>query len=89
MREKKQREAGLDEFILFVEEETALISNPTYSKLRDLKDETPPKYGFKKDIKSFLTGPPSKKCQICDKPHDLDKCNEYLKLPVDERKKHF
>ena len=41
--------------------------DPTYSKLalQDFKDETPPKYGFKKDIKSFLTNSSSKQYQIC------------------------
>ena len=71
VRKKRQVEAGLDEFILFVEEETSLINDPTYSKLalQDFKDEAPPKYGFKKDIKSFLTNSSSKQCQILSLIH--------------------
>eukprot|EP00111_Clytia_hemisphaerica_P013055 TCONS_00038349-protein len=91
VRKNRHTEAGLDEFIAFVEEETALINYPNYSRLelQDFKEETTPRQGQKKgrDFKSFRTSPKPSRCQMCEEIHDLDKCEKYLQLPVSERRK--
>ena len=90
IRRSKHKEASLDDFIMFVEEETALINDPTYSRLalQDFKDDAsirkPPR---KDEFKNFRTAPSNKSCQLCKEAHDLDKCEKYLKFSIDERRK--
>ena len=91
IRKKKQTEAGLDDFILFVDEETSLINDPSYSRLalQDFKEEAPFKQGSRreKDIKTFWTSSSVLRCQWCEAPHNLDKCERYLQLSIDDRRK--
>ena len=91
VRKNRHIEAGLDEFISFVEEETALINDPNYSRLalQDFKEETTPRQGQKKgkDFKSLRTSAAHSRCPMCEETHDLDKCEKYLQLSVNERRK--
>jgi len=88
-RRKRHVEAGLDAFLEFVEEETMLVNDPNFSKeaLFEAKEDTT-RAIQKKLVKTMLTEPVSvrsKPCSKCDKLHNLDECDQYLQLTVDER----
>ena len=87
-RKRKDVEAGIDEFIAFVEEESTIINDPNYSRwaLQEFRDEDT-SFKSKKTLKSMLTGSSNKSCPVCDEGHDLDKCGKYLQLQVEERRK--
>ena len=87
IRKSQRREAGIDHFVSFMENEMLLVNDPNFSKnaLLDLKGEHP-RVTPKKFVKSMLTTG-SKPCPKCIKNHDLDECKEYLKMNVYDRKK--
>ena len=88
------REPDLADFIHFVDDEATLATDPLFSKdaLSKYLDqkEAPSK---RQQLKPYLTtvkeksGKSKDVCYLCQNYHDLDKCQEYMKKPVEERSK--
>ena len=103
IRRKQRREPDLQDLIQFVEEETTFMNDPLFSRealheytkgpekqnqrrLRQMKN------GFvksdkKKDACESSGLKSSLKCRFCDDNHDLDDCQFYNDLSVENRSK--
>ena len=84
IRKATREEAGIDIFIDFMEEEMLLVNDPNFSRnaLADLKEDTPRPTTMQTTQKRFKTmlTKNSITCPKCSNDHDLDDCEEYLKL---------
>ena len=99
MRRKSNKEPRLSDLISFIDEETALLNDPLFS--RDALAQYQEKKGkneAKKRFGSFLTKTESNECQrsivgnkkygkcpMCEDVHDVEECTKFLKLSVEER----
>ena len=89
IRKKNYREATLNDFIEFFDDETSLVNDPTYSKnaLSNFKvDQRSSFVPARKSLKSMYASAKEEKCKYCEKLHDIEKCTEYLKLSLGERR---
>ena len=97
---RDKREADFRDFVEFVETESSVLNDPIYSRsARSEKDQlkaflTTHKVENNKDNENNneqQTTPLDQKekaelCIICQTPHDLDTCPEFLKKPYKDRK---
>ena len=92
LRKRHQKEPTLSDLSYFIEEESALINNPSfYNSAVDDYLEKPVK-PVRRSLKMNLTGTKehgnqTKECQMCQGNHDLDSCFKLKQLQVDEKKK--
>ena len=85
IRRDQSREPDFSDLLKFFEYEVALLSDPSYSK-DALSDTTQLKTNYAsvagKEKDSILVN-----CPICLSPHDIEECEQYTCLNVDERHK--
>ena len=102
IRRRELREPDLTDFVQFMEEETLLMNNPLFSReafheyAGQKKNAGNSKH---KKLKNCYTKSEEKvtqnqssvnsrkKCIFCDGSHDLDDCQFYTEIPVEERSK--
>ena len=87
-RRKLNREATFKDFVNLIDFESSVINDPVYSRCgtTDKKSCIVNTSSVKQDDKkvvSFSSGI----CIVCQSIHDLDKCDEFLKKTIDEKKK--
>ena len=83
IRKKKDREADFSDFISFFEEETTLLSDPAYSRdaLLEVKSKSyQTRISPKAEVKFGI-------CQLCSGPHDIEECDTFKAMDVDNRHK--
>ena len=88
--------ASFNDFCQFVSEQADLATDPIYSeetvarsKNGDVKFRRSGDRRFKREKGGRMEStrnPPSRSCNLCCKPHDLDECSEFLKEPLTERR---
>ena len=88
IRTTKGTEARMSDFIAFIDTEVQIVTDPLYSREasnteRDLHQVH---NKSKKNMKSFGIGTPQT-CLCCNGSHDLDDCIDYLKKPLEKRRK--
>jgi len=84
VRSKFEREPGIDDFVDLISKETVLLDDPLYSReaISDLTRTNHEKPKFKTNTIKF------DKCICCNKaPHDIEKCQEYAKMDLADRKR--
>ena len=89
IRKSNSREPDFSDLLKFVEYEVALLSDPSYSK-DALSDNKPVKSNYVKFAEGLdedLPARPTVQCPICTSQHDIENCEEYLSLDLDERHK--
>ena len=91
LRKRSQRKPTLSHLSYFIEEESALVNDPLFSNsaVDECLEKTVKPAG--RSLKMNLAGAKEdrnqkKKCQMCQKDHDLDACFKYKQLQADERK---
>ena len=82
IRKKSDREANFSDFVAFIENETALLSDPAYSRDALLEAKS----------KSYMSRLPSADkqksvCHLCNSSHDIEDCDTFKAMDVDERHK--
>ena len=92
IKKRRHTELTLEDFVAFIDEETTVVNNPNYSK--DALGELQRKDNFISDKRKVTTMlsltdcKKSKKCLYCEgNCNDLDQCQSYLKLNLDDRRK--
>ncbi len=80
IRRRNDREADFSDFIVFFENETALLSDPAYSRdaLLEVKSKS---YNTRISPKEEATSV----CHLCSGPHDIEVCDAFKAKDVDER----
>ena len=79
IRKSASREPDFSDLLKFIEYEVALLSDPSYSK--DALSESK----LVKSNYTTLADHPTPLCPICSSPHDIEGCQEYLALSLDDR----
>ena len=102
IRRRESREPDLIDFVRFVEEETLLMNDPLFSrealceyagqkekegKAKHKKLKNCYTKSEEKVTQNYSSVNPRKKCVFCDGSHDLDDCQFYTEIPVEERSK--
>ena len=102
IRRRESREPDLIDFVQFVEEETLLMNDPLFSrealceyagqkekegKAKHKKLKNCYTKSEEKVTQNYSSVNPRKKCVFCDGSHDLDDCQFYTEIPVEERSK--
>ena len=98
IRRHHRREPDLEDFIMYIEEEAILMSDPLFSQeaLSELNTvkERPARRNKVKDLsgkkaaaddKNDKKKPPH--CSLCNSSHDLDECRNFNEMEVEERSK--
>ena len=101
IRRHHSREPDLEDFIMYTEEETMLMSNPLFSQEALLELNTVKERPARRNkVKGFLTvsgekaaaddkndkkKPPH--CPLCNSSHDLDECRNFNEMEVEGRSK--
>ena len=87
------KEAALEEFIEFMDEEISLVSDPMFSSeaIHRMGRETPKSYQHTmRNTKNFnTTCNESKTCLRCSKNHHIDNCEEFMNETVESRNQFF
>ena len=94
IRRRYSREPDFADLIHFVEDEATLVNDPLFSKeaLSGYVDkrEVPVK---RKQLKTYViaanedTSRLQNSCPLCQRDHDLDKCEDFMKKSVEDRSK--
>ena len=96
IRRHHRREPDLEDFIMYIEEETMLMSDPLFSReLNTVKERS----SRRNKVKGFLTVSDGKAaaddknnkkpphCPLCNNGHDLDECRNFNEMEVVGRSK--
>ena len=96
---KKGKEASFEEFVGFIDFETSVISDPVYS--RNVGTDKKPINVLNTTVKSDITSESQRKmleakaddgqvrfvkCIICQKAHELEDCETFVKKSIEEKK---
>ena len=90
IRKKQEHEPNLHDLIEFVDQETALVNDPLFSR-EALEGYTvkPDKKSKQRSVTSFATETSAAKCPFCSSKHDIEDCGDFKQLSVKERSKFF
>ena len=81
IRTNQSREADFTDLMKFIEYEVTLMSDPAYSKDALADANKLVKSNFTSTTNTLDTG----KCPLCSSHHDIECCEEYINLDIDER----
>ena len=101
VRKRKKREADFDDFVEFIETESAALNDPVYSRTGSNDDKisnNDKKDNEREKVKTLATAtlpekekvhesaPKNDSCLICQAEHDLDECPMFLAKMLKDRK---
>ena len=92
VRKRQDCEPSLGDLIEFVDQETTLVNDPMFSReTLEYYSERLKKPNDKRNrrVKSLVIETKIGGCPFCSARHDIEECNEFKKLPVNERSKVF
>ena len=82
IRNNQSREADFSDLMDFIEHEVTLMSDPSYSKDALANANKTVKSNF-----TSTTLPEPSNCPLCSSHHDIESCDEYLNMHIDDRHK--
>ena len=86
-RRKKRCEPNFDNFVEFVSEEKSVLCNPTYSRTALLETNLKVNSVHFDDSATQVTT--ITLCSSCAGDHDIEDCEAYINLSLDDRHKHI
>ena len=92
IRKRQECEPSLSDLIEFVDQETTLVNDPMFSReALECYSERSEKPSDKRcrRVKSLAIEIKIGDCPFCSARHDIMECDEFKKLPVNERSKVF